>query len=839
MATTGRGAGEKLGSTGGRQSGNVSAIPVLRDQMEPLPPSPNEAKLDSRVALAAQSLLLASAAAAVLFCGVHRQGSMGIFLCGAGVALLIFPPRRATSWLLWTLAAALAGCAALALLPKTLFAAQVWRTLLDASPVLPACGSLSTVPAETVFWLAILAATLLAGLFSLGHPVRSRPLMGLALAAGLACAVYAGTAALSASAGWKTPFDSGADFGFFPNRNHAATLLITGCLSALGVVTAGFRNRLFVTAWLAGVAVGVCAWALIMASPSRAGILVLAPGLLVWVLGLGRSGRSWPVVVSFAALCAAAAIFLIGSESLVKKRLGALAAVPQAVVSSTGNSTTVDPRVMIFQDTLHIIRDHPWTGTGLGSFRYVYPHYARASLRDAGAIHPESDWLMLAAEAGPAAVVLLLAIAAVLLAGLRTMVTHPFWPLRWGLVCAALAALFHGLVDVPLHRIELGWWVLVLAGLGLGIPQGTGGKLSRRVQHIFFIVGGAAMVFLGIRLVQAEWLQGPALPPFAAAEAQANVLNLSRKGLASQAWKAAGEGIRRSPMTRELYYQRGVLALAFEGTDREVDSCFETERLLDPKWPEIPVKQGQAWLRIDPARTSELWWKAVDRQARIEVAEGRPSPSAGLNLYTRLLAEAAGQPAVLSAMEPQAGRPPDFTLAWLAAAPDALGCLRRMAGDEAFLSSLGAPQRDRFLAVWFQRGDRDQLLAFLDARPDWAPGIWLTRMRCDLAAGMHQQAVGELCARYDVSLDLPEPGAQAAAGPDLPDSPTDAFFYLWAKQNEVGARRILQEANEKNPAVMAEIFRLRSAVAARSGNWPLAFAELLSHLRSTGKGPLP
>ena len=764
---------------------------------------------------------------------------MGVFLCGAGLALLIFPPRRTTSWLLWILAAALAGCATLALLPKTWFAAQTWRVLLDASPVLPTCGSVSTAPAETVFWLAVLAATLLTGLYSLGQPVRSRPLMGLALAAGLACAAYAGTAALSATSGWKTPFDSGAEFGFFPNRNHAATLLITGCLSALGVVTAGFRNRLPITAWLGGAAVAVCAWALIMASPSRAGILVLVPGLLVWVLGLGRSGRSWPVVVSFTVLCAAAAIFLLGSESLVKKRLGALVAIPQAVASTPGSAPAADPRIMIFQDTLAMIRDRPWTGSGLGTFRYVYPHYAHASLRDAGAIHPESDWLMLAAEAGPAAVILLLAIIALLLAGLRGMGAHPFWPLRWGLVCAALAALIHGLVDVPLHRIELGWWVMVLAGLGLGVPQGAGRKFSRRMQHIFFIAGGASMVLLGVRLLQAEWFQGPALPPFAAAKDQATVLDLSRKGQTRQAWKVAEESILRSPMARALYYQRGVLALAFEGTDREVDTYFETERLLDPKWPEIPVRQGQAWRRIDPFRTAGLWWKAVDRQARIEAAEGKPSPSAGLNLYNRLLSEAAASPAILSAIEPPAGRPVDFTIAWLAAAPDAPGCLRRMATDENFLSSLDPSQRDRFLAVWFQRGDRDQLLAFLDARPNWTPGLWLARMRCDLAAGRHQQVVRDLCARYGVSLELPEPGDQATTGIDLPDSPPDAFFHLWAKQNEVGARRILQEANEKNPAVMAEVFRLRSAVAARAGNWPLAFGELVSHLRLLGKEPLP
>lgn len=800
------------------------------------------------VAVAAQSLLLAAAAAAVLFCGSNRQGSMGIFLCGAGAALVLFPPRQATSWLLWVLSALLAGTASLALLPKEWFGVPLWRRLLDVAPMVPACGSVTPVPAETVFWLAVLGASLLACLFSLGQPVRSPARMSLALAATLACAAYAVTAAYAASAGWKAPFDGGATFGFFPNRNHAATLLVTGCLLGLGVVTAGFRNRLFVRALLAVPGVGVCAWTLIMISPSRAGIVILAVALLVWVVGLGRAGRSWPLVVSFVAISIAAALFLFGSGSAVQKRLWLLIQDQPApalhnglVVSAPPKDSQVDPRVFIFQDTLRMIGDFPVTGTGLGTFRFIYPHYAGASLRDVGAIHPESDWLMLASEAGPASLVLALATLGAALSRIRGMKEHPFWPLRWGVICAALAGLLHGFIDVPLHRVELGWWVLVLAGLGLGVIKENGGGIPRRIQHILFVVGGAGMLLLGFRLVQAEWLGGRALPPFAAGADEAALVGLSRSGKALEAWKSAPEAIRRSPMSRELYYQRGVLALAFKGTNSEVDACFEAERLLDPKWPEIPVRQGKAWLPVDPARTAVLWWKAVDRQARIAKAEGK-SGVGGLDLYSNLLSEVSRNSAALQAIEPPDERPFDFFLAWLGVSLDASQRLKKLVANEEFLASLPPALRDRLLATWFVRGDRAALREFLDVHPDWTQTAWLVRMRGDLADGKHKKVVGDLCARYGVSLELPEPGTQPTARPVVPDSPPEAFFFLWAKQNEVGARRVLQEANEKrerDPAVMAEVHRLRAAVAARSGNWPLAYGELTAHLRSIARAPLP
>jgi hypothetical protein len=228
----------------------------------------------------------------------------------------------------------------------------------------------------------------------------------------------------------------------------------------------------------------------------------------------------------------------------------------------------------------------------------------------------------------------------------------------------------------------------------------------------------------------------------------------------------------------------------------------------------------------------------VDRQAKIEKAEGKAGVG-GLGLYTTLLSESANNPAVLKALEPPDDRPPDFCLEWLAASPDAPERLKKLVANEGSLEAIAPPLRDRFLAIWFARGDRSALRSFLETHPDWTQTTWLVRMRDDLVLGNHKKVVADLCARYGVGLELPEPGAQTIVRPVVPDSPTEAFYFLWGKRNEVGARRVLQEANERDPTAMAEVHRLRAAVAARAGNWPLAYAELVAHLRSTNCGPLP
>jgi len=59
----------------------------------------------------------------------------------------------------------------------------------------------------------------------------------------------------------------------------------------------------------------------------------------------------------------------------------------------------LDSRKAAILDSLHILRDHPWLGTGLGSFEVAYPGYQSLS-SDATWDHADCDFAEVLAETG-------------------------------------------------------------------------------------------------------------------------------------------------------------------------------------------------------------------------------------------------------------------------------------------------------------------------------------------------------------------------------------------------------------------------------------------------------
>ncbi len=105
--------------------------------------------------------------------------------------------------------------------------------------------------------------------------------------------------------------------------------------------------------------------------------------------------------------------------------------------------------------TLHMVADHPYTGTGLGTWATVYPRYAIVDPGTA-ANQAHDDWLQFTAEGGIPFGALMLTL---LIWSLR-----PAWRSIWGL--GAVAFFLHAFVDYPFSRPALGSWaILVLAML--------------------------------------------------------------------------------------------------------------------------------------------------------------------------------------------------------------------------------------------------------------------------------------------------------------------------------------------------------------------------------------
>jgi O-antigen ligase len=792
-----------------------------------------------RVSQFAHLLLLLGAAAAVFLAGGPPEGNLGVFLLVAGVALLVFPPQVRVDGKFWLITTLLLLCASTAFLPYDWFPIPAWRQKL-ASSAFAFPTSITPVPRETCFWLAVLTITAALGLFGLAHPMSSKAQLILASIAVAICGVYAGLSIYVRQSGWMYPFDPDPEtFGLFPNKNHTATFLVIGSVLALGILGVAFRQRHWFAGSLAAIGLAVCVTSLIFFSTSRGGIVSLVVGVLLWFIGLGAAHRSKPLLVSFAAIFMGAVLLFLAPGSVVRERLQTLTAlmkdrvVTNAEAPVGADDAPLDGRVPIFTDTLHLLRDFPFTGTGLGTFRYVFPFYREQSLWAAPVIHPESDWLMLAAEAGLPALGILGVGIACLIGRVWRWRDHPYWPLRWGILCAALAALAHGFVDVPAHRTALGWWILVLCGIGFQtMPREP--RPSPRGQHLLFILAGLGACFLGIRLIRSDWFGGDALPPFAGNRAQPEIIGLRVGGDLPEAAAAAREAIRRSPMTERLYYQLAVTLLQLRAPEAEVDSAFRAQRLVNPD-PQVAVDQGLRWMKTAPGKTAVLWLEAIQTRVGADRTQGAGKGSA-LSLYRDLLVKAGGsselQRALLAAS--QYGR--EFTFAWLEQAAPALVTeeLPRLGADDAFSSALTETERRRFLQIWYQRGAREALFQWLGSHPEWEAAAWPIAIRRLVDAGNFAEAVQSVSTHYKIDLTLPEPDVGKPETTNIvPDKPAAAFSNYWRKGNIITARRILDEARAGRPPIEPEIWRLSAALSARDTQWQSAWQCLEQYLRES------
>ncbi|MGJ5206496.1 O-antigen ligase family protein [Bradyrhizobium sp. HKCCYLR20261] len=265
----------------------------------------------------------------------------------------------------------------------------------------------------------------------------------------------------------------------FPNRNTAALyfgccavvweLLLLRRLAARRAFDAGLRSLQAVSfdrkLGVAAAGMLICL-VCVMLTGSRAGlVLSLAGALAAAALLLRRqitSGRGLVWGLGSALMAMAAALALLGGQ--VTERIGA-------------HGITGGGRLETYAATWRMIRDHPLLGTGLGSFRYVFPRYRGAEPSIWGIWdRAHSTPLELAAELGlPLAGMISVAwiVVFVLLGrGAVERRSGAIFPIA-GLVCGGMAVL-HSLVDFSLQIPGFAVPVLSLVGVGLAQRRRAG-----------------------------------------------------------------------------------------------------------------------------------------------------------------------------------------------------------------------------------------------------------------------------------------------------------------------------------------------------------------------------
>lgn len=181
---------------------------------------------------------------------------------------------------------------------------------------------------------------------------------------------------------WFRPFDIGAAFGPYVNKNHFAGLMemVIPVSVGLGIcllpsvrrgesfkalaselLTHVHANRLILT--ITGVTIMITA---LFLSLSRGGIVGLTLSMVFFgvMLLLRRSTRrkGWVIVSIFLVVLFSVGWF--GWKPVVER-----------FESTRIKEVSADFRVMNWKDSLGIVKKYPLFGTGLGTYEYVYPKY--------------------------------------------------------------------------------------------------------------------------------------------------------------------------------------------------------------------------------------------------------------------------------------------------------------------------------------------------------------------------------------------------------------------------------------------------------------------------------
>ncbi|MBT7981998.1 MAG: O-antigen ligase family protein [Akkermansiaceae bacterium] len=591
-----------------------------------------------------------------------RQGVYGIVFLLIGILIALFPPQFSISkWI--PLGAGLFFIASsLSFLPRGMAGTQAWRIHLESLGL--DTGNLITAhPTNSLEVLFIIGTVLITALCALGHRLTRQRLLKVASFFLLLVTVYAGISMLFKEYQWEWEWDPNDGFGFFGNRNHMATLIVMGSLIGTGTLSLSIIQKKWFLGILSAITLGILCWAILGYSISRAGVLLFTVFQISWFLLLGKKFLNPKIITSFLVLVILSTILFIISDTKLEKRLNQMVKIEESVpahISTTEKEsyeTVMGLRKFIHADTYSMIMSEPWTGSGPGSFEFVFPQYKKESVKystyinNAAVLHPESNWLDLSAEAGPiSAIVLALSIIALLVFSYRKNCKSRSWQLCLACILGILCIIVHGLVDVPGQKIGI-----VLSGtLLLGITFKPDRKNSRFVpkQAIFIYQSFAIGIFsLGLFLIYAQWFNEKSI---LFSDHRSVIQKIDRLYLKSQDSAASAQvqdqkkhllsaialsedAIRKMPLDPTFHFVRGKLYSQLAEYDSEVRKSFAIASALDPKWTGSPLRQAKAWLFSDTKETKRLWAEALFRAGKINDASLRST-------WSKILSQAKQNP---------------------------------------------------------------------------------------------------------------------------------------------------------------------------------------------------
>ena len=269
-------------------------------------------------------------------------------------------------------------------------------------------------------------------------------------------------------------------FGPYVNHNHYAGLMEMLIPLATAYVLSrqnhDARNTLLRFAL-------VLLLASVLLSGSRGGLIALLVEVLIlsaiYLRQVPKGGRRSFVLLAGLGIAATLLSFAWMDPGTISRRL--------ATAFQFKHSPEVEvgfvERKTVAWDSLRILRDHPWLGTGLGSFENAYPPYQTLA-SDFVWVHAHNDYAEAVAETGLAGGVLILSALGMFFrlafGHLRERLTREAGWIQLGTAVGCCGLLVHSFFDFNLHiPANAAWFAVCAASATCGLMERIPRNLPR------------------------------------------------------------------------------------------------------------------------------------------------------------------------------------------------------------------------------------------------------------------------------------------------------------------------------------------------------------------------
>lgn len=639
-----------------------------------------------------------------------------LFLLG-GFVIFAHPSRHRLPKPLFFIFIALVAMSLSSFLPAWIFSHWEWRVDLERKYDTPLGKMFTPQPFLTLESVLLMLGSMFwaAYILTRGISVRRRTLMSV-YAGGIIGLTLVGFFLFFRGAPTELWHPLNGRFGFFPNRNHTANVLVLGGIATLALAYDCLtKGKKIGWVWAGGyllIGLGV------VVNFSRAGVIFFFLGSAAWFIWVTWKTKEFKrMAVGGSALMFGLAAFLVFGGATLGRFLGS-------------NAEHHDLRIPLQKDALLLIKDTWWHGVGLGNFEPVFAGYRKYSaFTDARALHPESDWLQAGVEMGALAPILILV-------GLGYLIWKR-WPrpgessfhLRAAATVGVIVFAVHGFIDVPGHRFGALWPALCLLAM---TERDEEIDVYRPWLGKFYRAGAFLMCVLGLAWVT-DCFGSKRFPTSAAVyQTKQDIIGAYDAARHSEVIALATKGLRIAPIDYYFYYNRGLAEAWILSTPERAIADLSRAYYLERLYSELPFTEGRVWMNREPELAVQAWSRALQLV----------TPALKEEMFRTMLVESAGVPEARKWLRELAIKDTNNFLQYLAGSTsDEFKIeLAQIRQNDPQLARLTDPQRKRLFEIWRTKGDVNEMAEFLKGNTAFSNAGWLPLAEAMASRKEFQQA---------------------------------------------------------------------------------------------------